>query len=98
MTLYNPKNIESSPTVRLLQHINSIYAVNLQSYYDLFIWSITYFDAFWSLVWDETHVIGEKGSHTVDNNALPSQNPPWYGSVSIVIEILLTFIGFPMHE
>ena len=80
--LYNPKNTESSPTVRFLRHVNSLHALDLQSFHDLFNWSTTHLDAFWSLVWDQTHVVGEKGSNVVDNNALPSQNPPWYSSNS----------------
>ncbi|KAF8812424.1 acetoacetyl-CoA synthetase [Phlegmacium glaucopus] len=82
-SLYNPKDIESSPTIRLLHHINSIHALNLQSYHDLYKWSTTHFDAFWSLVWDQTHVLGEKGSHIVDTHALPSQNPPWFSDARV---------------
>ena len=78
--LYNPKDLESTPTIRFLRRVNSTYALDLQSYHDLFIWSTTHLDAFWSLVWDQTHVVGEKGSNLVDINALPSQNPPWYAS------------------
>ena len=78
--LYNPKDIESSPTIRFLRQVNSLHGLDLQSYHDLFNWSTTHLDAFWSLVWDQTHVVGEKGSNVVDNNASPSQNPPWYAS------------------
>ena len=80
--LYNPKNIESSPTIRFLRHVNSLHALDLKSFHDLFNWSTTHLDAFWSLVWDQTLVVGEKGSNIVDNNAMPSQNPPWYASNS----------------
>jgi len=43
----------------------------LRDYHDLYTWSITNIDKFWSLVWDFTNIIGYKGNHVVDSSALP---------------------------
>ena len=75
--LYNPKNPQETATFRFLARVNSLYGLSLLTYHDLYTWSTTHVDKFWSAVWDETGVIGHKGAHIVDNAALPSDNPPW---------------------
>lgn len=76
--LFQPQNVESSATYHFLRKANSIHSLNLQTYFDLYKWSTTHLDQFWGMVWDETDVIGDKGSHVVDNVALPVANPAWY--------------------
>ncbi|KAH9482673.1 Acetoacetyl-CoA synthetase [Psilocybe cubensis] len=76
--LFLPQDPVSSPVFRFLQRVNSAHALALASYFDLYIWSTARLDAFWDLVWDETNIIGVKGSHVVDNTALPSANPLWF--------------------
>lgn len=73
-----PTAVQASPAFRFLRKANSVHSLHLQSYLDLYRWSTTDLDAFWSLVWDETGVIGDKGDHVVDNSALPPDNPVWY--------------------
>ncbi|KAG5221086.1 acetoacyl-CoA synthetase [Salix suchowensis] len=76
--LYQPSDAESSTTFRLRDLINAKYGLHLKTYADLHQWSISHIAEFWSLVWDETGVIGEKGSHVVNSKAVPSDNPPWF--------------------
>jgi len=78
--LYRPLNPEATATVRFLKQINSRFGLSLDSYHDLYTWSTTHIDDFWSAVWDETNVVGHKGGHVVDNAALPPSNPPWFDS------------------
>lgn len=75
--LYQPSSPENTPTFRFLDFVNQSYSANLRDYHDLYTWSITNIDKFWSLVWDYTNVIGYKGNHIVDSSALPPSNPPW---------------------
>ncbi|KAF8165335.1 acetoacetyl-CoA synthetase [Crassisporium funariophilum] len=81
--LYQPQCSESSATAHFLNQINSVHGLNLQSYHDLYKWSTTDLESFWGMVWDQTNIIGEKGTHVVDNNALPSANPVWFAEARV---------------
>lgn len=78
--LFTPTHLDpqGSATIHFLNLVNATHGLNLQSYSDLYEWSITHIDAFWALVWDFTSVIGDKGAHVVDNHALPPANPAWF--------------------
>jgi acetoacetyl-CoA synthetase len=52
--------------------------LSLETYEQLYAWSVAHIDAFWGLVWDETDVVGHKGTHVVDSDARPSDNPTWF--------------------
>ena len=45
-----------------MNKVNEMFNLSLKTYVDLYEWSVASPGAFWSLVWDETNVIGEKGS------------------------------------
>jgi len=75
--LFRPQSVHQSATFQFLHRVNLQHGLNLQTYLDLYKWSTIHLDNFWGLVWDETNVIGEKGSHVVDNTAMPTTNPPW---------------------
>ena len=77
--LYRPINTLDTATFRFLALVNSSHNLHLSTYHDLYSWSTAYIDKFWSLVWNFTHVVGHKGDHVVDNSAIPSDNPPWFG-------------------
>ena len=77
--LYRPPNPEATATFRFLNRVNVTFGLSLASYQDLYNWSITHIDDFWSAVWDETDLIGHKGHHVLDKAALPPANPPWFG-------------------
>ncbi|KAK7470629.1 hypothetical protein VKT23_002053 [Stygiomarasmius scandens] len=76
--LFHPINVQDSPTWRFLTRMNAKYNLSLASYHDLWKWSTSAIDLFWDAVWDETGIIGYKGSHIVDSSANPSQNVSWF--------------------
>lgn len=76
--LYTPPDPENTRTFKFLNRVNTTRSLNLSSYSDLYNWSTSRIDEFWSDVWDETEVLGTKGSHVVDTAALPPANPAWF--------------------
>lgn len=70
--------ISQSRMEQFRKFVNVRHHLNLQDYEELFDWSIGHVCDFWSDVWDETGVIGEKGTHVVDEKALPVDNPQWF--------------------
>ncbi|KAL0950017.1 hypothetical protein HGRIS_010025 [Hohenbuehelia grisea] len=80
--LYQPSSPEKTATLRLRDVINTKFNLALRSYEDLYHWSTAHVDAFWSTVWDETSIVGDKGTHVVDP-ASPSANPEWFKEAKI---------------
>ncbi|KAJ6613430.1 acetoacetyl-CoA synthetase [Mycena sp. CBHHK59/15] len=81
--LYRPQNPDASPTFRFRDRVNAKYGLSLVTYYDLYRWSTDRIADFWSTVWDATSVIGEKGTHVVDESVNISQNPPWFSDAHV---------------
>ncbi|KAG5724342.1 Acetoacetyl-CoA synthetase [Termitomyces sp. T112] len=81
--LYRPLHPEDSATFRFLTRVNAITGLSLKSYQELYSWSITNIDDFWSAVWDETKIIGYKGDHVVDTTATPPLNPLWFSDAKL---------------
>lgn len=79
--LYSPQSPENSATFRFQTRVNSEFGLSLSTYHDLWKWSTAHIDKFWSLVWDDTGVIGDKGTHVVDIDSPPSGNPVWFGPI-----------------
>jgi acetoacetyl-CoA synthetase len=80
---YTPPNPESTRTDQFLRKVNAKHDLQLNSYEDLYIWSITRIADFWDMVWDETDVIGSKGDHVVDLPATPADNPAWFTNAKL---------------
>ncbi|KAI0335499.1 acetoacyl-CoA synthetase [Cubamyces sp. BRFM 1775] len=78
MALYSPPSPETSHVARFTARINADYGLSLNTYHDLYNWSTQNIDHFWSAVWDDTAIVGHKGSHVVDTHASPPENPPWF--------------------
>ncbi|KAG6332300.1 hypothetical protein ID866_6784 [Astraeus odoratus] len=76
--MYVPPNPKATRCLQFLDKVNREQDTTLESYFDLYTWSAKYIDRFWSLVWDDVGIIGTKGSHVVDNTAVPAANPPWF--------------------
>lgn len=76
--LYVPPDPRATRCFAFLHKINAEYHASLETYFDLYTWSTTHTDLFWSLVWDDVGIIGSKGTHTVDNQAVSAANPPWF--------------------
>ena len=88
-----PSAVAESSTFRLLNVINTKYSPDppLRSYEDLYRWSVDQktLGYFWSSVWDEVGVIGQKGDHVVGRSIhglcddAPAINPPWFEDARI---------------
>src|ERR1700730_17122091 len=74
---------EQATALKFLQTVNRRFNLDLRSYHDLYTWSTSYIDLFWTAVWDETDVIGFRGSHVVDTHALPADNPSWFSEARL---------------
>lgn len=81
--LYTPTAVETTRTCRFIKRVNAKYGLSLETYFDLWSWSTTRIDDFWSEVWDEAGTIGYKGEHVVDASALPPANPPWFTDAKV---------------
>lgn len=79
MSLFVPDDPwNTSRLFRFLHEVNEKHGLELGSYEDLYQWSISNTDLFWSDVWDHTRIIGNKGKHVVDTTATPAENPIWF--------------------
>ncbi|KAF8195880.1 acetoacetyl-CoA synthetase [Mycena galopus ATCC 62051] len=76
--LHRPQNPDTSAVFAFRDRVNAKYGLSLASYYDLWLWSTSHVSDFWSNAWDATNVIGEKGTHVVDDTINISENPPWF--------------------
>lgn len=76
--LYAPPDAQETRVFHLLRRVNSKYGLQLKSYLDLYKWSTSEIDEFWKLVWDDTGVVGEMGSHVIDTTASTASNPAWF--------------------
>ncbi|KAG8986406.1 hypothetical protein FRB90_004043, partial [Tulasnella sp. 427] len=70
-------------TFAFLRSINEKYRpqpTTLSTYEELWKWSVEHPAEFWDAVWDETDVLGVKGSSgaAVSPSATPAQNPAWF--------------------
>lgn len=112
--LYSPDDPHNTTRLfRFLREVNDKYALSLKSYQDLYQWSISNIDLFWSRVWDHTEIIGDRGSQVVDITATPAQNPSWFSDSTLnyaenllsnrspdtiaIIQVGRVFI-FPTHQ
>jgi acetoacetyl-CoA synthetase len=67
-----PQDAAATEVMAFMAEVNRRHRLNLASYRDLHAWSVNHSDAFWSLVWDRSGVIGQKGGRLV---ADPDQMP-----------------------
>ncbi|OJT03733.1 Acetoacetyl-CoA synthetase [Trametes pubescens] len=78
MALYTPSFPESARVSSFMGRINAAHGLSLTTYHELYKWSTQNIDQFWSAVWDDTGIVGHKGSHVVDREAQPPENPAWF--------------------
>lgn len=81
--LWTPPNPSGTRTFRFRDMVNRLYGLSLSSYEDLYNWSVDDIARFWSTVWDETGVVGFKGTHVVDDAASPADNPAWFADAEL---------------
>jgi acetoacetyl-CoA synthetase len=61
-------------------HLEAIEQVEFHSYADMWQWSVTHLDTFWSALWDHFHVLGEKGT-VVRRGGLPAAD--WFPEATL---------------
>jgi hypothetical protein len=84
MSLFSPNDpYNTTRLFRFLREVNDKHGLRLESYQDLYQWSISDIDRFWSHVWDHTGIIGDKGNHIVDTTATPAKNPAWFSGAAV---------------
>lgn len=72
----SPKN---TPMWKFMQDVNKKYQLNLQSYDDLYRWSIENIGDFWGDVWESTGVVAsEPYNRVVDEKAPMFPRPSWF--------------------
>jgi acetoacetyl-CoA synthetase len=81
--LYSPPDPHSSATFRFLELVNAKFSESLESYEDLYHWSIAHISDFWRLVWDWTSpetigVCSPPNEPVVDEGKSPQDNPAWF--------------------
>ena len=69
----NPKRAENTSLFEFIQHVNTKYEENFDSFENLHKWSVENRNYFWDEVWNFFNVIGEKGDHPYlePENSLP---------------------------
>jgi len=66
------ENVQQANSTRFISHINQLFDVQLQTFADLYQWSIENPERFWNQLWDHTELIGDKGEHVLENkNQMP---------------------------
>lgn len=84
MSLFTPDDpYTTSRLFRFLREVNEKHGLGLESYEDLYQWSVSNIDLFWSHVWDHTKIIGYKGDHVVSAIATPTENPVWFSGSAV---------------
>ena len=84
MSLFSPDDpYNTTRLFRFLREVNDKHGLRLESYQDLYQWSISNIDLFWSHVWEHTKIIGNRGNHVVDTTTTPAQNPAWFSDSTL---------------
>ncbi|KAI8324965.1 acetoacetate-CoA ligase [Martensiomyces pterosporus] len=77
--LWVPKNPEATNTHKFRQYVNGKRGLNLDTYEDLYTWSVTDIEAFWSDVWDYTGTVySESYSAVLERGRTMDQIPKWF--------------------
>lgn len=70
--LWRPRAPEETALAALMRTVSKRTGRTILEYDDLHAWSVENPGAFWSLVWDETRIVGEKGARDlVDGDLMP---------------------------
>jgi len=71
IALWTPtqKQILSTEISAYIQHVNQCFDLDIQSYSQLYDWSIAEKERFWSSYWDFSGLVGEKGAVVLENGA-----------------------------
>lgn len=77
--LWIPKDPTVTKTYKFRQFVNSKRGLSLKSYGDLYSWSVTDIEAFWSDVWEFTGMVSSKGyTQVLESGKTMDQVPKWF--------------------
>ncbi|KAI8384650.1 acetoacetate-CoA ligase [Radiomyces spectabilis] len=77
--LWTPARPEDTEMERFRHHVNEKYGLQLDNYQDLWRWSVTAQEEFWSTVWDYTKIISSyKSTEVLDKSARMDSIPEWF--------------------
>ncbi|KAH7343809.1 acetoacetate-CoA ligase [Rhizoctonia solani] len=76
--LWAPAESRETRTTQFMRKANAKFGLSLSSYHQLWSWSTENVAEFWDLVWEDTNIIGDRGTHVIDRSALPADNPDWF--------------------
>ncbi|CAO3642930.1 unnamed protein product [Cunninghamella echinulata] len=77
--LWTPSHPEKTEMEKFKLAVNEKHNLKLENYQDLYEWSVTEPEAFWSLVWDKTGMISSnKGTSVLDTSARMDSIPVWF--------------------
>jgi len=65
----SPERINKSQLVQFMRVVEARTGMVFESYQAFWQWSVDHVDMFWDMLWDETHVIGEKGARVFKDAA-----------------------------
>lgn len=61
--MWTPSAPEDVRTTQFMRKVNAKYGLSLSNYGELWAWSTENIGKFWGLVWDDTGIIGQRGTH-----------------------------------
>ncbi|KAI7861446.1 acetoacetate-CoA ligase [Spinellus fusiger] len=78
--LWVPSNVEDTEMEKFKRHVNSTYSLQLTNYQELWKWSVTDPNTFWSAVWDYTSVLYSKPANRpgIDLSVRMDAIPEWF--------------------
>ncbi|GAK63211.1 acetoacetyl-coa synthetase [Moesziomyces antarcticus] len=77
--MWEPKDVASTSMDAFRRTVNQRFGLDLKTYDELWRWSCDNLDAFWSTVWDETHVVASvKAQRAIADDAPIYPPPRWF--------------------
>ncbi|CAM0140113.1 hypothetical protein VKS41_005726 [Umbelopsis sp. WA50703] len=77
--LWTPSNLQDTSMEKFRSHVNSKFGLSLANYEELYEWSTTSAQDFWSTAWDFTNIISSsKGDHVLDGSVPMNAIPVWF--------------------
>ncbi|KAJ1824962.1 hypothetical protein LPJ60_000335 [Coemansia sp. RSA 2675] len=77
--LWTPKDVTATGTFRFKQFVNSKRGLSLETYDDLYAWSVTDIESFWADVWEFTGTVSsEQYTQILESEKAMDQIPKWF--------------------
>ncbi|MFT5697803.1 MAG: acetoacetyl-CoA synthetase [Desulforhopalus sp.] len=77
-----PETFSATCTVKFINLVNERFNLNLESFLELYDWSIECRESFWETVWDFSGVIGIRGTQTLVHGESMEQSI-WFGDATL---------------